>query len=54
VLFSFLDFPGPAALPDYLHIEAFTKSLFRPYSVVTNAVETTASLALIDYLTNEF
>jgi len=52
VLFSFVDFPGPAALPDYLHVEAFTKSLFRPFSVVTNAVETTASLALIDYLTN--
>ena len=28
LLFSFLDFPGPAALPDYLHVEAFTKSCF--------------------------
>jgi len=53
MVLSFLDFPGPAALPDYLHVEAFTKSLFQPFSVVTNAVETTASLALIDYLTNE-
>jgi len=27
-LFSFLDFPGPAALPEYLHVEDFTKSCF--------------------------
>jgi len=28
LLFSFFDFPGPAALPDYLHVEAFNKSCF--------------------------
>jgi len=28
LLFSFLDFPGPAALPEYLHAEDFTKSSF--------------------------
>ena len=27
--------------------------MFRPFSVITNAVETTALLGLIDYLTNE-
>jgi len=27
LLFSFLDFPGPAALPEYLHVEDLTKSL---------------------------
>jgi len=25
---SFIDFSGPAALPEYLHIENFTKSCF--------------------------
>jgi len=25
---SFLDFPGPAALLEYLHVEAFIKSYF--------------------------
>jgi len=28
LLFSFLDFPGPAALPEYLHVKASAKSFF--------------------------
>jgi len=28
LLISFLDFPGPAALPEYLHVEAVTESCF--------------------------
>jgi len=28
MLFLFLEFPGPAALPEYLHVENVTKLLF--------------------------
>jgi len=28
LLFSFLDFRGPAALPEFIHVENFTKSSF--------------------------
>jgi len=28
LLFPFLDFPGTATLPEYLHVEVFTKSCF--------------------------